>query len=123
MTLKEIAIEIKEFSKERNWKNNDPSQLLVALNTELGELSEHFLWKNQFDEMSEDKKKEIGFEMVDILFYLLQFANKCGIDDLGALYSEKIKKLAIKYPVGFNKTQYEQQRDLYKKTGKNKLYN
>lgn len=123
MTLKQIAKEIKDFTAVRNWKNDDPNQLLVALNTELGELGEHFLWMKEFPKnLTEEKKKEIGFEMVDILIYLLQIGNKSGIEDLGKLYEEKIKKLAKKYPVGITDKNYHKQRQAYKKSGKNKLY-
>lgn len=123
MTIAQIAKEIKEFTQARNWKNDDPNELLVALSIELGELGEHFLWMKEFPkDLSEEKKKVIGFEMVDILIYLLQIANKTGIEDLGKLYKDKIEKLGKKYPVGITNENYHKQRADYKKSGKNKLY-
>lgn len=123
MTLAEIANEIKEFTAARDWKNDDPNQLLVALNIELGELAEHFMWKKGFAEnYSNDDKKMLAYEMVDILIYLLQIANKCGIDDLGEHYQNKIKRLGEKYPVGMKDGEWHARHEEYKQTGKNKLY-
>lgn len=123
MTIAEIANEIAEFSLARGWKNNDPNQLLVALNTEIGELSEHFLWANRFpDDLTEVKRTELAYELVDVLIYLLQISNKCGIKDLGKYYKDKIKRLALKYPVDITHSDWKNRHEEYKKSGKNKLY-
>lgn len=123
MTITEISKEIAEFTQARDWKNDNPSHLLVALNTEVGELSEYFLWKSKFDEdLSEEERRTLAYEMVDVLIYLLQISNKCGIEDLGTYYQEKIKKLGDKYPVDMNQTEWRKRHEEYKQNGKNKLY-
>lgn len=111
---------VEDFGNERGWANSDPNQLLSSIVIELGELAEHYQWQNKFDDYSEDKKIEIGYEFVDVLVYLLRLASKSNLD-LDRYFEEKLAKLAIKYPVGENE-KYKKQHELYRKIGKNKKY-
>jgi NTP pyrophosphatase (non-canonical NTP hydrolase) len=123
MDINDIATQVSQFAKERNWQNNNPNELLVALYTELGELGEHFLWMKEFPtDLSDEKRKEIGYEIVDVLIYLLQVAKKIGIDDVSGMYLDKREKLAKKFPVGLSDAEHAKIREEYKKTGKNKFY-
>lgn len=110
---------VDEFGDARGWENNDPNQLITSILIELGELSEHYQWQDKFDNYSEEKKIEIGYEFVDVLVYLLRLASKTNLD-LDKLFEEKMKKLAVKYPAEGH--DYLAQKELYRKTGKNKLY-
>jgi NTP pyrophosphatase (non-canonical NTP hydrolase) len=117
-SLNELMKQVEEFSSERGWDNNDPNQLITAILIELGELSEHFQWSSKFKDYDELKKKEIAYEFVDVLVYLLRLAGKSKVD-LDEAFQDKLEKLAVKYPVGSN---YKKQQELYRKTGRNKLY-
>jgi NTP pyrophosphatase (non-canonical NTP hydrolase) len=117
-SLKQLGAIVDKFTKERGWEHSDPNLLISSILIELGELAEHFQWKNEFETLSETKRKEIGYEFVDVIFYLLRLANKCDID-IEKYFDEKIPKLAKKYPINCN---WEKAHDHYRKTGKNKLY-
>ena len=79
-SIQEISALITKFADERGWTNEEPNHLLVALQIELAELSEHYQWKNQFEEMDEEEKTALGYEYVDVIFYLFRMAARSGID-------------------------------------------
>ena len=115
-SIKELTKEIDDFSEVRDWANDDPNQLITSIFIELGELAEHYQWKNEFEKFSEEKKLEVGFEYVDVIFYLFRLASKSGID-IEKYFNLKIKKLETKFPIGSDGTK---QHLLYRKTEKNK---
>ncbi|MGI5897615.1 MAG: MazG-like family protein [Candidatus Dojkabacteria bacterium] len=117
--LNDYIHDVIDFSEARNWKNESPNQLLAAILIELGELAEHYQWESTFKKKySEKEKKMIGYEFVDVFFYLFRMAGRTGID-MDKTFAEKLKKIEKKYYIGADdKTQHE----LYRKTGKNKLY-
>lgn len=100
-TISELKEFMAEFIKERNWdKHHNPKSLSMSIAIEAAELMEKF----QFCDNEESKivvqkdKKEIERELVDILSYMLSFANMCDID-ISSAYSEKMELNAQKYPV------------------------
>ena len=117
-SIKEISESINNFANERGWENSDPNQLIASIHIELGELAEHYQWKDNFTKLDEDEKREVGFEFVDVMFYLFRLASKSGID-IEKYFDSKIEKLAVKFPVGADR---KTQHDLYRKVGKNKKY-
>lgn len=119
-TLKEIQEDVEKFCKERNWNNSDPNQLITSIIIELGELSEHYQWKNKFPEFTEDEKTEIGFEFVDVIFYLARLANNSGID-LEEYFYKKLPKLEKKFPTNIGNDTSKVHK-LYRDTGMNKRY-
>lgn len=119
-SLNDLKQEVEEFGSSRGWANDDPNQLITSIMIELSELAEHYQWKDHFEEYSSEKKLEIGYEFVDVLVYLLRLASKSKID-LDEAFDSKLKKLAIKYPLGIGED-YQKQHELYRKTGKNKRY-
>ena len=120
-SIEEITREIIEFGKERGWYNQKPNHLISSLLIELGELAEHYQWKDSFEKWSQKKKKEVGFEFVDIIFYLFALAYHSGID-IEKYFNEKVPKLAKKFPPKLTEREYKKVRENYRKTGKNKLY-
>jgi NTP pyrophosphatase (non-canonical NTP hydrolase) len=120
--LKEIQTVIREFCKPRGWGGEAPNALLMSLVIEVAELGEHFQWKTRWPKLSKDEKKSVRYEIVDVLFYLLRIAEECDIYDMGALFYEKLDKLAIKFPAGASSDEYKKIRAEYRKTGKNNLY-
>lgn len=69
---------------------------------EVGELSEIFQWKGEvargLPNWSSDDKEHLEEELSDVLLYLIQLADVCGLD-LGQAALTKIVKNASKYPV------------------------
>ena len=117
-SIKEISQRVSEFCKARGWKHSSPTGLLTATYIELGELAEHYQWQKKFSKFSEKEKKEVAYEFVDVLWYLFRLAEKSGID-IEEAFDEKIPKLENKFPIGSNP---KKQHELYRKNGKNKLY-
>jgi dCTP diphosphatase len=93
MDLKELQKIIINFRDEREWKQfHTPKNLAVSISIESGELLEHFQWNDECQ-----NKKEIAYEMADILAYLLLLAYECDID-LEKAFLEKMNLNEKKYP-------------------------
>lgn len=120
-SIQEITDIIVKFQEDRNWKNDNPSHLISSILIELGELAEHYQWENYFDEWDEAKKEEVGYEFVDVIFYLFNLARKSGID-IEEYFDKKVPKLEKKFPVGQTKEEYKKVKKDYRNSGKNKLY-
>ena len=117
-SLNQIQKDVDHFCEERNWIHGYPNNLISATMIELGELAEHYQWQNEFKKYSKTEKKEIGYEFVDVIFYLCRLANRTGINIEESFY-DKLPKMAVKFPVG--KDCLEANRE-YREKGKNKLY-
>ncbi len=98
--MQELIRKIKEFREARDWDQyHSPKNLVLALMVETAELAEHFQWlspKESF-EIARSKREAISDEIGDVLIYLVNLADKCGIDPLKAAH-DKIEKNRIKYP-------------------------
>src|SRR3954453_12997607 len=98
--LKEL---VRAFSKERNWEQfHHPKDLGVALVCEVGEVLEHFRYRNN-DEIqtcldNPEKKRELAHELADCLWLLLRLADVCQVD-LASSLQEKLELAGIKYPI------------------------
>jgi NTP pyrophosphatase (non-canonical NTP hydrolase) len=121
-SIRELSEIIRTFSTERNWKDDDPNQLITSILIELGELAENFQWRNKFKKFSKEEKTAIGYEFVDIIFYLFQLANKAGID-IEKYFDEKLPKLEKKYPRKIGQGQkYTDTHKRHRLEGKSRLY-
>ncbi|KAL0342538.1 UNVERIFIED_CONTAM: dCTP pyrophosphatase 1 [Sesamum calycinum] len=102
VSLQELRHRLAEFARVRGWDQyHSPRNLLLALVGEVGELSEIFQWKGEVEKglpnWSHDKE-HLEEELSDVLLYLVQLADVCGLD-LGQAALTKILKNAQKYPV------------------------
>ena len=100
-TLVSLTLQLRQFAAARNWEQfHSPKNLACALSVEAAELLEHFQWltEEQSRDLDVAKKETVGQEIADVLLYLLQLADKLGLD----VAEEAQKKLAlnaVKYPV------------------------
>lgn len=102
-TVSEMKQWVLEFSQERNWEQfHHPKDLGLALACEVGEVLEHFRYRDNdaiatslFDP---EQKLALAHELADCLWVLLRLSDVCGID-LASSLREKIDLAAIKYPV------------------------
>lgn len=94
-TIQELKDRFDRFASERNWVNLDLKDLLLSAFIELGELSEHFQWLKDTEEVD---KKEASEELVDVFNYLIRLMIQLDIDLTQAFYN-KMDKLDKKYPV------------------------
>ncbi|XP_057517139.1 uncharacterized protein LOC130798244 [Amaranthus tricolor] len=105
VSLQELKQRLKEFARVRGWEQyHSPRNLLLALVGEVGELSEIFQWKGEvgrgLPNWSAADKEHLEDELSDVLLYLIQLADVCGLD-LGKAALTKIIKNAKKYPINF----------------------
>lgn len=102
-TLEDLAGELREFAREREWQQfHAPRSLLLALVGEVGELASLFQWVDDpavsawMARAGNSERAES--EMADCLSYLLQLADVLHID-LEHSLREKIKANHERYPV------------------------
>ena len=99
--LDEARDAIRRFVAERDWAQfHSPKNLAMALSVEASELLEHFQWltEAESDALPPDVLDEVADEIADVQVYLLQLADRLGIDPLVAV-ARKMAKNAAKYPV------------------------
>ena len=106
MDINKLKKIIRKFAEDRDWdKFHNPKNLVMALSSEVGELSDIFQWLNpeESEKKLSNKNKELAKEEIaDILIYLIRLSDKLDID-LENEVMEKIKKNSIKYPVELSK--------------------
>ena len=94
-TFEQVVEKIMTHVRARKWDQANTSRgLAISISLEANELLEYFQW----DEESFGSKEDIASELADIFIYMVQFADKNGIDLLPSVL-EKLEKSAKKYPV------------------------
>lgn len=102
-TIEELRKKVTDFRDKRDWKQfHHPKDVAIALSIEIAEILEHFRFKTN-DEIKEyinnpENKKELGYEMADVLNFILILADETDIDIPTAL-DEKLEILNKKYPI------------------------
>ncbi|MFW6009164.1 MAG: nucleotide pyrophosphohydrolase [archaeon] len=94
---------VKDFCEKRDWDQfHNAKDLAIGIITEGSELIEHFRFKSnsEIEAMFEDecKRKEIEYELIDVLYFVIRFSQMYDIDILSA-FEEKMRKNKLKYPV------------------------
>jgi len=98
--LQSLTQALRDFAQAQDWEQfHSPKNLACALSVEAAELLEHFQWltEAQSRDLPPDKRAEIGTEVADVFLYLLQLADKLGIDVIEAARSKMLLN-ARKYP-------------------------
>ena len=99
--LQQLTQALRAFAQARDWEQfHSPKNLASALSVEAAELLEHFQWLTEAQSRSLEagKRDEVGAEMADVFLYLLQLADKLGIDLVDAARRKMVVN-ARKYPV------------------------
>jgi dCTP diphosphatase len=102
-TVADLKRWVLAFSQERDWEQfHHPKDLGLALACEIGELLEHFRYR-EHDAIRAalahaSFKRDLAHELADCLWLLLRLADVCEID-LASSLREKIELAAQKYPV------------------------
>lgn len=99
-SLTELRDLTRRFARERDWEQfHTPKNLAMALSVEVAELAEHFQWLHTGadDELDDAKRTGIRHELADVLLYLVQLADKTGVD-LHAASLEKMALNVVKHP-------------------------
>src|SRR3954454_20990595 len=102
-TITQLKALVLRFSRERDWEQfHHPKDLGVALACEVGEVLEHFRYRDNeaiaglLDDP--EHQRELAHELADCLWLLLRLADVCRID-LAASLHEKVALAAVKYPI------------------------
>lgn len=100
--LTDLRDRLREFAHEREWEQfHTPRNLVLALTGEVGELAALLQWVPDAaveEEFADDSfRKAFADELADCLAYLIQIADRVGID-LRAAAEAKINENAEKYP-------------------------
>ena len=101
MDINDLQQRLRDFAAARDWDPHlTPKNLAMALVVEAAELVEIFQWKTPEESMAldEDTRVHLGEEISDVLMYLLQIADRSGVDVAQAV-ERKIQLNAVKYPV------------------------
>lgn len=102
MDLKSLQGRLRDFAAARDWQPfHSPKNLAMALMVEAAELLELFQWltTEQSNTLTRDPadKERVGDEIADVLLYLLQLADRTGVDVEEAV-ERKLRKNAEKHP-------------------------
>ncbi len=96
--MEKLIALIKEFSRVRDWEQyHAPKNLALALSVEASEIVEIFQWKKEDQPLSSDEIEGLRQEIGDVLVYLLELADKFGIDIIQAA-KDKMALNELKYP-------------------------
>ena len=111
MDIKELQKYLQNFANVRNWEQfHTPKNLAMAMVVEAGELMEIFQWlkpeESSINNLGPEKYQASKEEIADVFIYLIRLADKLGID-LEKAFWEKMEKNGAKYPVGHEKTKFE----------------
>lgn len=99
--IKKLLDEIREFNSARDWAQfHSPKNLATSLLIEAAELAEVFQWltENESKELDTEAMENAEDEIADVFIYLLNLADKLGIDPVEVSH-KKILKNAKKYPI------------------------
>lgn len=100
MDTNDLQQRLRDFAAARDWDPFlTPKNLAMALVVEAAELVEIFQWKTaeESQQLSAEDHQHLGEEIADVLMYLLQIADRAGVD-LPAAVDRKIAMNAVKYP-------------------------
>ena len=101
-TVQELNDRFFAYSQARGWDAGyEPSFLAKSVIIEAAELLEHFQKSDGESAMRKmqdtESKREVAWEMVDVMYYLLMLARTLNID-ITSVASDKLKELATRYP-------------------------
>jgi NTP pyrophosphatase (non-canonical NTP hydrolase) len=100
-SLDDLAKEIKEFAKNRDWEQfHSPKNLSMALVVEASELMEIFQWltPEESEKLTRTQFAKVKDEIGDVMIYLVRLADCLSISPVGAAH-EKLHKNKDRYPV------------------------
>ena len=102
MTLDDVTRRLRGFAAARAWEPyHTPKNLVMALSGEVGELTSLFQWltPEESDAWRADPalEEKVLDEIADVTLYLLQLADRLGVD-LSAAAHAKIDRNELRFP-------------------------
>jgi len=106
MSVDNLQELLRKFADERDWNQfHTPRNLILAIQAELGELSELVQWvpdSEMTEQWIQDNNERLQEEIADVFLYLIRLSDVLNIDLIDAA-SKKIDLNADKYPVALAK--------------------
>lgn len=98
-----LSAALDKFATDRDWAQfHSPKNLVMALTSEVGELSEIFQWLGEDESKTAghhpDTAQAVSDELADVLLYLVRLASVLGVD-LNEAVRKKLDANAAKYPI------------------------
>jgi NTP pyrophosphatase (non-canonical NTP hydrolase) len=102
-SLQQLKEMVREFCEAREWDQfHNPKDLAIGIITEAGELLEPFRFKSAVEIEAllddPDAKARVAQEAVDVLYFILRFAQKYNID-LATEFHKKMRINEARYPI------------------------
>ena len=100
MKIDDLTKEVLKFRDQRGWKRyHNPRSILLSLVSEVGELADHFRWKEgkDLENYIRKNKEEIEDELSDVIHNALLLAIELKID-IPKSFLRKMEKNKKKYP-------------------------
>lgn len=98
--MNDLKQSVREFAEERDWQQfHTPKNLAMALAVEAAEIMEHFQWLTAEEslDLDEEKRRQVGEEIGDVLLYLIRLADRLDLDPL-EVARQKLAANRRKYP-------------------------
>ncbi len=98
-----LSEKLTEFAQDRDWEQyHSPKNLVMSLNTEVGELTEIFQWLSEVEsyQLKDDPQafEHVQQELADVLMNLVRLSDVLGVD-LNTAVQDKLASTIEKYPV------------------------
>lgn len=102
-TIQYLKGVVEQFVEEREWNGRlQPKDLTLGLEMEVAGIAEYFHFKDDAEIERElgdaHKRRAIGYEIADVLYYLLALSSKLGID-ISQTFLEKMDQTEQRLPV------------------------
>lgn len=102
-TIATLKLRVAEFCRARDWDQfHGAKDLAIGVVTEASELLDLFRFQSEAQVAvllaDSAKRASVEEELADVLFFVVRFAERCGID-LATAFERKIAMNAVKYPV------------------------
>ncbi|MET3695844.1 MazG-like nucleotide pyrophosphohydrolase family protein [Bacillus oleivorans] len=82
MRIAELQQDVKKFSEEKGFSNTTIEERTIFLVTEVGEVAKevlHIIYESDTEKMNKLKEK-LGLELYDVVWNVIELANKLDID-------------------------------------------
>lgn len=89
MELNELIKYVREMKKRRGFDGTSIEQEMVLFTEEVGELAREVWEVARVGAVSAETQRNLAFEVVDCLIYLLSIAGMAGIEDIEQYVVEK----------------------------------
>ncbi len=98
--MQDLLKNLRDFTRQRDWDQfHSPKNLVMAMSVEVAEIVEIFQWLTEEEsrQLNEGKRAELRDEIGDVMIYLMNLADKFGLDPIEAARN-KLEKNKKKYP-------------------------